>query len=165
MIFVYDVWLSMTISRSIHVAFFGSFLWLVFHCIFVLHLLYSFTDEHLGCFHVLAIVNFGMLQWTLGCLHPFELWFSPNTCPGIGLLDQMVTLVLVGRLPHVKPASSRKVGNRFNFFSDGPLQRPNFQEWLKCKYRDSSILSKRAHWWCHLAVITGSYNFIIFFSH
>ena len=130
----------MTISRSIHLpqtAFFCSFLWLVFHCIFVLRLLYSFTDERLDCFHVLAIVNFGVLQRTLGCMHPFELWFSPNICPGIGLLDQMVTLVLVGRLPYVKPASSRKVGNRFNWFSDGPLQRPNFQERLKYKYRTS----------------------------
>ena len=144
MIFVYLclTLLSMTISRSIHLlqtAFFCSFLWLVFHCIFVLRLLYSFTDERLGCFHVLAIVNFGVLRWTLGCMHPLELWFSPNICPGIGLLDQMVTLVLVGRLPYVKPVSSRKVGNRFNWFSDGPLQRPNFQERLKCKYRNSSM--------------------------
>jgi hypothetical protein len=69
-----------------------------------------------------------LLQETLICIYLFELWFSPNICPGIGLLDQMVTLVLVGSLPYVKPASSRKVGNRFNWFSDGPLQRPNFQE-------------------------------------
>ena len=32
--------------------------WVVFHCIYVLHLLiHSSVDGHLGCFHVLAIVN------------------------------------------------------------------------------------------------------------
>ena len=29
----------------------------MFHCIYVQHLLYSSVDGHLGCFHVLAIVN------------------------------------------------------------------------------------------------------------
>ena len=32
--------------------------WVIFHCIYVPHLLYPFIcDGHLGCFHVLAIVN------------------------------------------------------------------------------------------------------------
>ena len=32
--------------------------WEIFHCIYVPHLLYPFIfDGHLGCFHVLAIVN------------------------------------------------------------------------------------------------------------
>ena len=53
----------MTISRSIHchwewhyfVLFYG---WVIFHCIYVPHLLYPLIiDGHLGCFHVLAIVN------------------------------------------------------------------------------------------------------------
>ena len=34
-------------------------------------------------------------QWTLGCMYPFELWFSPNICPGVGLLDHMVIQFLV----------------------------------------------------------------------
>ena len=52
----------MIISGSIHVAVNGiiSFFfygWVIFHCIYVPHLLHSSVDGHLGCFHVLAIVN------------------------------------------------------------------------------------------------------------
>ena len=28
-------------------------------------------------------------------MYPFELWFSPNICPGVGLLDHMVIQFLV----------------------------------------------------------------------
>ena len=35
-----------------------------------------------------------MLQWTLGCMYLFKLWFSLNRCPGVGLLDDMVVLFL-----------------------------------------------------------------------
>ena len=38
-----------------------------------------------------------VLQWTLGCLYLFELEFPdfPDICPGVGLQDHMLTLVLV----------------------------------------------------------------------
>ena len=36
-----------------------------------------------------------MLQWTLGCMYLLKLWFSPDICPGVGLLDHMVALCLV----------------------------------------------------------------------
>ena len=37
---------------------FQSFLWLIFHCIYVPHLLYSLLCWwHLGCFHILTIIN------------------------------------------------------------------------------------------------------------
>ena len=36
-----------------------------------------------------------MLQWTLGCMYLFELWFPPDRCPGVGLLDHMGVLYLV----------------------------------------------------------------------
>ena len=35
-----------------------------------------------------------MLQWTSGCLFLFELWFSPDRCPEVGLLDHIVVLFL-----------------------------------------------------------------------
>ena len=40
-------------------ALFHSFLWLIFHCIYIHHIffIYSSVDGHLGCFHVLGIVN------------------------------------------------------------------------------------------------------------
>ena len=36
-----------------------------------------------------------MLLWTLDCMYLFELEFSLDICPGLGLLDHMVILFLV----------------------------------------------------------------------
>ena len=62
MVFVFLTSLSMYISRSIQIAAntITSFSYgcVVFHCLYVPHLLHSFVaDGHLGCFHVLAAVN------------------------------------------------------------------------------------------------------------
>ena len=52
--------LSMITSRSIHGNGNISFLWLIFHCIYYIHNVFlnqSSAGGHLGCSHVLAIVN------------------------------------------------------------------------------------------------------------
>jgi len=36
-----------------------------------------------------------VLQWTLGCMYLFKVWFSPDTHTGVGLLDRMVVVFLV----------------------------------------------------------------------
>ena len=83
-------------SWSIHVATNGiiSFLfygWVVFHCVYVSYLLYPFSiDGHLGCFHVLTTVNSDPKN--TGCTYIFELEFSLNMCPGVGLQDHLVVL-------------------------------------------------------------------------
>ena len=51
-------------------------------------------NGHLACFHVLDIVYI-LLQWTLGFFYLFELRFSPDICPGVGLQDHIVALFLV----------------------------------------------------------------------
>ena len=93
--------LSTIISRSIHVAANGimSFFFMaesVFHCIYVPHLLYPFCPWtfrfHLGCFHVLAVVNSAM---NIGVHVCFLDSFRLDICPGVRLLDHMVNLVLV----------------------------------------------------------------------
>ena len=40
------------------------------------------------------------MLWTLGCVYLFELQFSPDICPGVGLLDHMVTLFSFLRTLH-----------------------------------------------------------------
>ena len=58
----------------------------------------SSVDEHLGCFCVLA------KQLTLGCMYLFELFFSTDIWPGVGLLGHMVALFLIlGELPYCSP--------------------------------------------------------------
>ena len=46
---------------------------------------------HLGCVHVLTSVI--VLLGTRQCTYSFELWFSLNIYPGVGLPDQTVFLV------------------------------------------------------------------------
>ena len=36
-----------------------------------------------------------LLQWILGCMYLFKLWFSLDRCPKVGLLDHMVVIFLV----------------------------------------------------------------------
>ena len=59
--------------------------------------IYSSVDGHLGCFHVLVstAMNIGMHAYL------FKLEFSSflDICPGVGLLDHMVTLFLVFKEP------------------------------------------------------------------
>ena len=50
------------------------------------HILFipSSVDGHLGCFHVLAV-----LEWTLGYMCLFELWCSLGIYSGVGLTDHI----------------------------------------------------------------------------
>ena len=77
---------------------FRSFLWLsdIPLCVCVYHIFFthSSVDEHLGCFHGLAIINSAAVNIGVPL---FKLEFSsfPDICPGVGLMDHMVTLFLV----------------------------------------------------------------------
>ena len=99
-VFIWFTSLNMIISRSIHIAangiisffFYG---WVVFHCIYVPHLLYPFISW--WKFRLLPCLGYCiMLLWTLGCcMYLFKLEFSPDVCPGVRFLTHMVTLFLV----------------------------------------------------------------------
>ena len=51
------------------------------------------VDGHLGCFHVLAVVN--SVAVSVGVHASFQMEVSPDTCPGGGLLDHTAVLFLV----------------------------------------------------------------------
>ena len=55
--------------------------------------MHSSVDGHLGCFHVLAIVN--SMAINIGVYVTFELRFSQGLCPGVILVDHMVVLFLI----------------------------------------------------------------------
>ena len=76
------------LSRSIH-----ELQMEIFHCFLWSILNQSSVDGHLGCFHVLAIGNSAAMR----CMYLFELEFLSflDICPGVGLLDNKVTLFLV----------------------------------------------------------------------
>ena len=61
----------------------------MYHIFFI----HSSVDGHLGCIHVLTIVNSAAVN--IMCMYLFELLFSLDICPGVGLLGHMVALFLV----------------------------------------------------------------------
>ena len=60
---LHSVWQTLGPSRSLQMTQFHSFLWLIFHHIYIytMFFIHSSVDGHLGCFHVLAIVKWSNL--------------------------------------------------------------------------------------------------------
>ena len=52
--------------------------------------IHSSVNGHLGCFHVLAVVNSAAVKLGYTCL--FHFWFPQGVCPAVGLLGHMTIL-------------------------------------------------------------------------
>ena len=63
------------------------------YTIFYFFLIYLSADALLGCLHVLTIVSIAAMNIRVQNL--FDLGLSLDICPGVGLLNHIVTLFLV----------------------------------------------------------------------
>ena len=83
-------WLDFLLSHS----------WIIFYCVYIhypLILYCSFIDIHLGCFHIVVIVNNARKKW--GCRYLFDILFSfhLDLYPVVGFLDHMVVIFLISQ--------------------------------------------------------------------
>ena len=90
---LHSVWQSLGPSMSLKMAQFHSFLWLMFHCMYVPHLLYPFL-----CWWTSRLLP--SPDYCKQCCHEcwsaclLELWFSLGTCAGVGLKWKLQCLVI-----------------------------------------------------------------------
>ena len=91
-------------SRCIHLFANGkisSFLWLIYHCVYMCVLcimsyffIHSSIDGHVGCFHILTIVNNAAMTIEIHVSFLFSVLFSSDEGPEVELVDHVLILLL-----------------------------------------------------------------------
>ena len=134
-------------------------------CMYHNFFIHSSVDRHLGCFHVLAIVN--VLQWTVESMCLFQFWFPQGICLGVGLPGHQFSSVqlrptLCDPMNHSTPGLSvhhqlpeftqthvHRVGNAIQpshpLSSPSPLAPNSLQyqgllQWVNCSHKLDKVL-------------------------
>ena len=100
LVFIWLILLSLMPSRSIHVVRNGRISFLLMAescaivCIYHVFFLYSPTDGHLGCFHILAIVNNATMNRAVHVTFPISVFISLRWIPKNGKANHRAVLFI-----------------------------------------------------------------------
>ena len=113
-------------------------------CVYLPHFLYSFISGHLGCFHILVIVNNAVVQVVVQLSFWVSVFVSFSKYTKVGLLDHMVVYVKFFEEPSVLLSSPTNL-HSYQQYTRAPFSAHLFQHLHLFDNRSSNRSEMMSH--------------------